>query len=228
MVPLFIVNHRVLTPPVYRSMACNYVDLFFERGNLRISSFRQFAKHPDELHRDADEATAMVTSIPVGGLQGTVFLERNNNALILCASVRSDQQSFTGQRYDGCLRIDRTREFATAVARRISGVVEVIEGFCIYSDKRILTKHVGPVSPADVQDDGNPNLMSQQKLQAFAARFDGPTRFFMKELRHEKESEYRIIWLLDHEAPDYLDIECREAIQFCTRIPLPGQDATQS
>ena len=225
--PLFAVNHRILTPPLYRCMSAKYVDQFFDKGSLRISSFRQFAKHPDELHRDADESTGMVTSALVGGIQGTVFLERNDNAPILCASIRSDQQSFTGQHYDGCFRIDRTIEFAVAVSRCIPGVVEVMEGFCIYSNKRIMTKHVGPVSAKDMQDDANPNLCSPRKLQEFAARFDSPTRFFLKELRHEKESEYRIIWLLDHQAPDYLDIQCPAAVQFCTRIPIQNQTTTQ-
>jgi hypothetical protein len=206
-------------------MAAKYVDQFFDKGSLRISSFRQFAKHPDELHRDVDESTGMITSIPVGALQGTVFLERNDNALVLCASVRSDQQSFTGYHYDGCFRIDRTIDFAMAVTRCIPGVVEVMEGLCVYSDKRIMTKPVGPVSPGDMRDDSNPNLCSPQKLQQLAERFDSPTRFFLKELRHEKESEYRVVWLLDHQAPDYLDIQCPAAAQFCTRIPIQNQAA---
>lgn len=226
--PLFCVNHRILTPPLYRSMAAKYVDQFFEKGTLRISSFRHFAKHPDELHRDAEESTGMVSSIPVNGMQGTVFLERNENALILCASVRSDLQSFTGERYDGCLRINRTRDFASALARCVPGVVEVMEGFCIYREQRIMMKPVGAVAPNDLQDDVNPNLCSPKKLSDLAARFDSPTRFFLKERRHEKEAEYRIIWLLDHPTPDYLDVDCPGAIPFCTRVSVERQGAGQS
>jgi hypothetical protein len=204
---LFAIDHHVLSPPLYRSMQQKHVDEFFSSGALRISSFRQFANHPDEQHRDTGEATAMATSTPVGGLQATVFIEPNRDALILCASLRSDQRSFTSQHYTASFRIDRANEFGMAVARCIPGVIGFLQGFCIYNDNRIMSRDIGLVSTADMFNPANPNLADPVRLQRLGNRLDSPTRFFMKEMRHQRESEYRLIWLLDHEAPDYIDLK---------------------
>src|SRR5262249_19765136 len=135
---LFRVTHRLFTPPVYRFLEAKYVNQFFDTGRLRISSFRRFSKHRDEQRRDTDESAGMVICGPMGGRQASAFVEPNEYTLVLSTTVLIDQQSFSGLSYDGCFRIDKTREFGLEVARCIPGVIEFAEGFCIYVEKRIL------------------------------------------------------------------------------------------
>jgi hypothetical protein len=51
-----IVRHwYVKTPELFRYLNQIHIDEFFETGRLRLSSFQQFAKHPDEQRGDPEE-----------------------------------------------------------------------------------------------------------------------------------------------------------------------------
>ncbi len=49
---------QVRLPTVIRYMEQQYIDQIFETGNLRLASFRQSAKHKDEMRRDKGEGMA--------------------------------------------------------------------------------------------------------------------------------------------------------------------------
>src|SRR5262249_54186167 len=161
---------------IYRFIGAEHVDEFFTSGSLRLSTFHNFSKHQDEQRRDTREASAMIMSGQTGGLQTSIMMEAERNALILCASLRNDQRTFNRKKYNGCFRIDRIIDFAAAVSRCIPGVIQFIQGFCIYNDNRIMSNEKVPsVSPTDVMDRANPNMMDPAKLQQIANQMDSPT-----------------------------------------------------
>lgn len=46
----------------------------------------------------------------------------------------------------------------------------------------------------------------------------GPESYFLKTIRYQEQSEYRIIWKTDREVPNNIIIECPEAVKFCEKI----------
>jgi hypothetical protein len=44
---------------------------------------------------------------------------------------------------------------------------------------------------------------------------------FLKEKRYQNQCEYRFVWAINtqfYTMSDFIDIECKEAVQFCERI----------
>ena len=50
---------------------------------------------------------------------------------------------------------------------------------------------------------------------------NGADLMFLKEKKYQYQAEYRFIWSINnqfHPIREFIDIECKEAIQFCERI----------
>jgi hypothetical protein len=81
---------RIRRPYVYRYLEREYVDRFFKEGALRVSSFAQFAEHPDEERQDGKEGWGTVIQTTPGGAAGhTLFahMSQGANAYVLCGST---------------------------------------------------------------------------------------------------------------------------------------------
>src|SRR4051812_23850100 len=78
----------VVRPRLYRHLPTTYVDSFFNDGSLRLSSFAQFAKHPDENLRDTGEGRGSRFGI---GSQATIaiFGGRGMDCYVLCATLHN-------------------------------------------------------------------------------------------------------------------------------------------
>lgn len=73
-------------PVLTRQMKTEYVEAFFRDGSLRLSSFKIFREHPDELRRDEMEGQInMNIDVPNGKL--SVLANNMQEAYIICAST---------------------------------------------------------------------------------------------------------------------------------------------
>src|ERR1700748_3234077 len=76
----------VIVPSVIRYLKDVYVDAFFERGSLRLSSFRRFRQHMDEQRGDAGEGSITMEIINPESRHGVVAFN-GQEAYVLCAST---------------------------------------------------------------------------------------------------------------------------------------------
>jgi hypothetical protein len=78
----------IYLPNVYRYMDKEYVNLFFEQGILRISSFKKFKEYPDEIRGDKKEGSGSVTGTSdTSGFQFHVMSNTGSDAYMLCGSI---------------------------------------------------------------------------------------------------------------------------------------------
>lgn len=218
------------SPTIYRYLEKEFVEDFFEKGELRLSSFKRFKKHKDEQRKDTSEGS--VTSC-VAGSDFTVYAntEHGSNALILSTSQVYENGLFDSFNVDSCFSINNVPQFGLAICKTIPGCIAGIEGSCIYDDKRVIQTNAGVLKREDFGIDNSnsntvmkPTDISQEEMNKRygnslqIALGDDP--LFLKMKNHSPQREYRLIWFLEleKEAPEILDIKCPEAVQFCTRM----------
>lgn len=219
------------SPIIYRYMERKYVDDFFEKGELRLSSFRRFKKHTDEQRKDLQEGNVVSC---IKGEDFTVYgrTEHATNALIMSASLLYEDRLFEAFDVDDCFAINNAPQFGLEICKKIPHCVAGLEGSCVYVEKRVIESDSSHLNAQDFTiDHGNntepvtkPTELTQEEMnRKFGEQFKsvlGDDVIFLKEKNYSSQLEYRLVWFLelDMEAPESLDIVCPEAIQFCTRI----------
>lgn len=207
---------KVILPPVYRYLPMEFVDAFFETGALRLSSFKQFTKHADEARLDVNEGQSHVMMLGEGRHFGAM-MSGGHNAYVLCGSTTLSSEllrKFEGS--EGVIEITNVPEFASAVARQLAGFVSGVSGHCIYTGKRILMRHV-PYDPFPLPNDSSEQVPVEQMLAA-AAQAGQDEEKLLKERQYAYQAEYRLLWNIDKEVPEYIDLKSLEARQFCRRV----------
>lgn len=205
---------RVWPPRVFRYLEQEFVDAFFESGLLRLKSFSKFGEHPDELRGDPNEgkATFQAEGEP-GFMQASYRVGRRS--YVMSMSLLENEPSLR-EFYDGCFRIDDTVSFAVSVARALPYFGGGLEGPCIYSEKRFFERTGGGFSVQEF--DGLAEEEKKVKGREIAQRLRSDVAFFLKERRHAHQAEYRLMWHSTRDVDDFIDIECSEAREFCTKI----------
>ena len=194
-----------------------YIDQFFESGRIRLSSFQQFARHPDEERQDPDEGRSVLAG--TGYDQTVVMVVRGgSNCLVLSASSLLDDSLAQAFGTDGCFRIKDTTQFGVAIAGRLQGFVQGVEGPCVYLDRKLIQKQLS----ADAADrlkaqiaDGNVQI---DQVGAMAAELGDTDALFVKSKRYRHQAEYRFVWTVRHEVDEPVFVDCPEAVQFCDRV----------
>lgn len=207
---------RIMFPPVYRYLPRRYVEAFFEKGELRLSSFSQFKKHADEARGDTDEGKSMVSS-QGAGRQFSAFVLGGHQSYVLCGSFilsKSILEKFSG--CDAAIEITNVPDFALAVARQLAGYTSGISGYCIYADNRILVRHVEN-DPFPLPTDPKEGIPMERMFAAAEAAGQGED-LFLKQSKYAYQAEYRLIWNIDKPPQDHLTVTSMEARQFCRLV----------
>ena len=205
------------TPTVYRMMGREYVDRFFKTGELLISSFDKFSKHSDEQRLDNEGRNILVAK----GSNSTVIsvTAHGQDSYILCGTARKDIELFKKFGCDAAIRIYDTTGFGQTILRHLPGVQRGIEGFCVYHDEWIES------NPRDLNTDQIVNQLKEKKVMDSKVLYDivnaaGPGVYFQKQSRFFHQTEYRWVWITDHEVRDSSMIHVPDARNFCAAVYL--------
>lgn len=191
-------------------MGKEYVEAFFLDGSLRLPSFEQFRRHPDEARRDAQEGfVAMEVQTPSGPLH--ILGANGGEAYILCASTI---ESASSDHVAGIRIIDSVR-FADAVSRQLPGFSHGFEGLCTYRDNTFIRKKDNRSIVPPKPDEDPEKWFKEQNQRTGELVVDA---YFMKHSSFSHESEYRFIWFADGERQEFVDIKCPAAREFCELI----------
>ena len=209
---------QVKLPTVIRYMDQRYIDLFFETGQLRLSSFRRFAEHEDEMRQDAGEGMAgMQFNYGEGQTLASVGWF-GSEAYIFCTSTVEDPELMKKFETSAYFRIKDTAAFGAAISNHIPGYMIGYEGSCLYKSERMTTGTFSeplisepPMDEAAAEEWAN-NL--EQKIHQDSQL----TPYFLKSLKYAAQNEYRFIWQTRRKEEKFIDIVCPEAVQFCEKL----------
>ncbi|HUC79304.1 MAG TPA: hypothetical protein VMR70_00255 [Flavisolibacter sp.] len=201
-----------------------YIDLFFEKGILRISSFKKFKEYPDEIRGDKNEGSGSVTGTSdTSGFQFHVMSNTGSNAYLLCGSIiESDALKETFKTYT-CFRIVKPLDFSVAVSNAMLGFMRSYQGFCNYREHRMIKKLIPGLDINDFTGPEGTIVIGGQKGNQRTNEImgDGIDLMFLKEKKYQDQCEYRFIWTINSQfypMAEHIDIQCREAVQFCEKI----------
>lgn len=213
----------MIVPSVIRYLDDVYVDAFFEKGSLRLSSFRKFRQHKDEQRGDSGEGS-IVMEITNPKSHHAVVGFNGQEAYVLCGSTIQSvevMKAFGGA--ESGIKIKNPVSFADAVSRHIPGFVGGFQGACVYTDDRVVRR-------ADVPDMKFPPPADEAGMEKWGDEYErylaaqnSNESLLLKPMRYANQAEYRLVWFAAGPEKDYIDLECPEVIKLCEKVTFGGR-----
>jgi hypothetical protein len=214
----------IYLPNIYRYMDKKYIDLFFEKGILRISSIKKFKEYPDEIRGDKNEGNGSVTgTTDTSGFQFHVMSNTGSDAYMLCGSIIDSDSIRKIFDTETCFRIVKPLDFSVAVSNAILGFKQSFQGFCNYREHRMIKKLIPGMDINDFTGPEGTIIIGGQKGNQRTNEIlgNGIDLMFLKDKKYQDQCEYRFVWTINtqfYQMADYIDIECKEAVQFCEKL----------
>lgn len=209
-------NFKHFSPPLYKYMNSEYIDLFINKGILRLGTFQSFKKLESKSLQDEMEGRSLVFHMNHSGEGQTItsWLNTGLHSLIYCTSMRLDRTLFEYFGYTSVLKINDVHNFYLSIAKNISGFSHGFYGPCYYLDKKIYEIDLGHI---DV-DNIDKRVLHDRMVSAV-----GENPFFLKLSRYQRENEFRFVWVTKTiNENDHLDVVALEARNFCDRVDTNG------
>ncbi|CAG2132486.1 hypothetical protein [Cupriavidus numazuensis] len=219
--PLVSIEPRfgVRTPRVYRFLQKQYVDKFFETGELLLGSFLHFASHPDETRFDgAEGAVTLVHRTDRGGGQ-TVLMDAGfgESAYALCGSVNPSVSTRNKFGADSGIVITDPVAFAREVANVLPGFRRTVQGPCSYQGYRAIESDLGHIDFGCNEETSDPSKLDQGAVQQAFSTMLTEDAYFIKHSDFHAECEYRVVWEVDHVADRPRIVNAPGARKYCRR-----------
>ena len=210
------INWRVKSNAVYRLLDNKqWLDNFFEKGELLLSCFSKFRLYPNEIQGDRREGDGFCYFVDDNGTTQAFKYEGGMNSLVLSTSEKITEKIITDFQAVGAIKILNTTRFALEVSKRISYCYGGLEGRCNYSDSRVFTindnKKIAELFRAK---NFKPDQEFAYELQSLTKEYE----LFQKSKNYEDQNEYRLIWFTKEPVSSSLNINCPEALEYCDRI----------
>lgn len=207
-------------PFVFRYLDRSFVDRFFYNGTLRLSSFSAFSKHEDEERLDTSEGMGILENVDHEDEGQTIFavMGQGHDAYVLCGSTIHSSNLAQAFQADSGFRINDPTAFGVAVAQSIPGFRAGLEGACIYTDGKIVKRQAGKLDLDSMRVSPERKELDMGKLFGSIFGMAGDDLYFLKNQKYQHQAEYRLLWAVNGLHRDFIEIQCPDAVQFCTRF----------
>lgn len=216
-IPVVVRNWSIKTPEVYRYLDQIYIDDFFNTGKIRLGTFAQFKKYPDEQRGDNTEGKNVLFGFG-DGKTIVALTQHGVNSFILCTSTEENKELMNKFNANGYFKIKDSTGFGAAISNRIPGFIDGIEGFCKYSEQRNIQRQLPDFNFDDLKAGPESNQIGIDKLFALTAQIGREDVFFNKHISFIHQNEYRFVWNVSHPTDEAVIIECPEAVNFCEKV----------
>jgi hypothetical protein len=197
---------------VTRYLPSEFVDSFFGDGALRLSSFKRFRMHSDEVRGDANEGRINV-NITMPNAQSVICATSDAEAYVM-STCEVDNQAMRERCGGDGFRINHLQAFGEAIARRIPGIRGWRHRRCQYQATDVIERTTSePFQPPP--EVAGPDY--KQYLHEFVRRHAADA-LFTKRAIYEYQAEHRFIWFASGVEQEHRDVKCPEAVQFCQRL----------
>lgn len=132
----YCILSEVNQPTVWRFIEKEYVDNFFETGEIMLSTYVHCAGLEDEIRKDTEEGKVTLESTK-GTLRSEMKIGVGSNAFILCSSLSQNNEYSNGKVYDACIEISDILAFIRTITLKLIqqiNVIGVVHGACMYNN----------------------------------------------------------------------------------------------
>ena len=210
----FVSSWQIILPTVYRYENAEWINRFFEFGELQLSTFSKFATYEDEVRGDPNEGRGVAFGF--SDKQTTVIAAgQGSDAFVLCCSSLLNRGLQTKFERDSAFAIENTQSFAYEVSRQLQGFRQGLEGHCIYRSSTTIEREFSVDMKKYKLPEGGVDM---QMIFDTASALGGPERLLLKLKEYETQREYRLLWHVDHVEDDYIKIRCPLAVKHCRQL----------
>jgi hypothetical protein len=214
---------NIALPYLYKYMDEEFIDLFFNKGILRISSFKKFREYPDEIRGDKREGSGAFNTKTKEGSQFLLMTDVGRSEYMFSTSLILDDSIKTQFKTNSCFKIIKPLEFSAAITNSLAGSTQAFLGFCNYQDNRILQKQIDDFSINEFTDDKGNFIIGGPKMNQRTNEIigNGIDLLYLKENKYQSQAEFRFVWSINTKyfsMYEHLDIECKEAVDFCEKV----------
>jgi len=214
-----------MLPFLYRYENKEWIDHFFETGELQISSFHEYHRYEDNQLGDKSEGKTVNRAIDEVNKQTIITAgEAGGTCYTFCTSIVLDKGLFKTFSRDSVFRIRNTPKFLSEIAKSLDEAIKkqnnfvngVTCGNCIYIKQKSVRKYLEPFNWDLLKD-----ALDQRSLD-FLIQALGPMHsnesLFLKFMKYQKQSEFRLIWSTNNPVKEKIVIKSPEAVKACERI----------
>lgn len=209
--------HRM--PYLYRYENKQWINEFFETGKLKLTSFNVYKNYNDNELGDKKEGHSMNFLNGSNGFTFSSYSIVGMNEYCFCTSTVLDKKLKNKFKRDSVFKILDPFNFMLEITKSLVRVNKVMFGHCSYVESKMQIKNlITEINLDNFRDNENPNNLSLEKLANHEAENFPIEQFFLKDIKYQEQSEYRILWSVDNINENGIFINCPEAIKFCEQI----------
>lgn len=201
-------------PYLYRYEDSNYIDKFFETGELKISCFNEYINYEHENLGDKNEGYSISYGFTENDMTIVAVTMIGKNAGVFCTSTILDKKLLNKFSRNSVFVIKKPLEFMLEVLKSILRVCEVYHGNCIYLESKHYTNNVPALNPGDL------NRLTFDDLSRIVNSNFSAEQYFQKDIKYQDQSEYRFVFITDRPFEKYIIIDVPEAIKYCEKVTL--------
>ncbi|MCC6516809.1 MAG: hypothetical protein IT275_10690 [Chitinophagales bacterium] len=211
------IKWEIKTEPVYRLLnKVEYINNFFETGEIMVSCFSKFKEYKDEMQGDKDEGEALAWYMDSQGNVEAVKYASGINAFILSTAKTLNDRVKSDFKAKGAIKINNSTLFGYELCKQLPFVSSGVEGVCDYTDSRVrhINTDLSRKDKSGIFDFRNDSDYSRMILQQSTKGFE----LFNKLKKYSHQEEYRFIWFSENQITDSIKITCPNAIKYCEKI----------
>lgn len=187
-------------PILYRFLDIKgeFVDMFFETGKLKLTTFEKCKELEDENRKDTKEGRSKLFGYD-GDIKMEIGVGVGSDAIMLCTSLCSEYKDDKGAIYTKFIEIYDAQGLLFAIADQLtkSGYVinNILLGPCFYTKKEF---HNAVCSEKFREKLDKEKVFDWDEMAIIANTISGYNVFFQKPIDKRLENEFRLLWIVDN------------------------------
>ena len=212
----FPIKWQLKIEPIYRIFSKKeYLDDFFETGNIFISCLENFRRYKDEMQGDYSEGNFTISAYDEKGGLNALNYDGGLNAYIMCATTELNEKVIKDFNGVCALKINNSAFFALEIAKKLPYIVSGVEGKCDYRENKNLHFEKGTFEEHIFN---SMKFENSPEAHALINEIVGGNEIFTKHLKYSHQNEYRFSWFSKMKVESNILVKCLEAREYCEPI----------
>lgn len=211
-----VIDWRIKANTVYRILdRIEWLDNFFDTGEIQLSSFEKFRNYKDEMQGDYHEGKAAIICEDKDNNTHIIGYESGINGYVLSTTKSLEEKVVNDFNGKCALIIKHPTLFGLEISKKLPFVSSGLEGSCDYveSKNRFLEKQMNTNKLLE-----SINELDKRKAIGILSELTMGMELFAKQKKYEHQKEYRFIWFSNWPVTETIKVRCPEAIQYCEKL----------
>lgn len=205
-------------PKLYRFVEEKYIDSFFETGELKLTTFEKCKKLEDVYRNDTNEGRSILN-----GYDGKYRIQTEvgvgSDAIMLCTSLCNLYTDSADVSHGQSIEIFDAQGLLLAIAAQIKmcyNLKSILYGPCFYSKKEFYKE----IDSEAFREKMNQGVIDWAEMMRINQCISGPNIYFQKPIDKRKETEFRMIWLVeDIKGNEDIFVTIQNPQKYCRKVP---------